>query len=259
MTMGRFVQRVAWGLAVLVAALAAAPALGKSEKDARRSERPPAPKSTAEDVPVYKPPIRGAPGGRIGGSTRTTEREALVVSALAPVDHAGLTRREQPTLYWFASRQTSVPLEFVLGETQSPRSLVETRLPPVTSPGIQRIALADHGIRLATGTVYRWLVAAVVDPERRSRDVLAGGFIVRIDTPEAVRGRLEAVAPSRRPFVDAAEGLWYDAVATLSDLVEQRPADPAPRRQRAALLEQVGLTEAAEFELRGVCGGSRAC
>ena len=44
-------------------------------------------------VPVYKPPLRGAPGGRVGGGTRGTPRDLFVLSALAP-DHSGLTVQE---------------------------------------------------------------------------------------------------------------------------------------------------------------------
>src|SRR5688572_21778645 len=53
------------------------------------------------NVPVYNPPPRGAPGGRVGGGTRGPgQRDVFVLSVLAP-DHSGLTSSEQPSLYWF--------------------------------------------------------------------------------------------------------------------------------------------------------------
>src|SRR5437867_13335867 len=58
------------------------------------------PQRSAASAPVYKPPLRGAPGGRVGGGTRgTQERDIFVLSVLAP-DHTGLTTREQPSLFW---------------------------------------------------------------------------------------------------------------------------------------------------------------
>jgi hypothetical protein len=47
----------------------------------------------------------------------------------------------------------------------------------------------------------------------------------------------------------AAAGLWYDAIATLSERIAAAPADPLLRRQRAALLRQVGLQEVADWDL----------
>jgi hypothetical protein len=44
--------------------------------------------------------------------------------------------------------------------------------------------------------------------------------------------------------------MWYDAIAALSERIEAAPNDTDLRRQRAALLEQVGLREAAEFDRR---------
>src|SRR5512134_1193228 len=74
-------------------------------------EKPPAsPPSvqtqTASTAPVYKPPLRGAPRGRIGGGTRGTGLDSLALSVLAP-DHSGLTIREQPSLYWIISNPTA--------------------------------------------------------------------------------------------------------------------------------------------------------
>ena len=98
-------------LAVTVAALFAL--VG----DAQRAPSPAA-QSTAPapgaPAPVYKPPPRGAPGGRMGGGTRGISG-AAVVSILAP-DHVGLTMQEQPSLHWFVTQDVSSPLEITLIE-----------------------------------------------------------------------------------------------------------------------------------------------
>src|SRR5947207_15681571 len=51
--------------------------------------------ATTAVMPVYRPPIRGAPVGRVGGGTRGTALEPLVLSVLAPED-SGLTAFEPP-------------------------------------------------------------------------------------------------------------------------------------------------------------------
>jgi hypothetical protein len=191
-------------------------------------------------VPVYKPPLRGAPGGRVGGGTRGTPRDMFVFSALAP-DHSGLTVQEQPPLFWFISGPTSFPVELTITDPRVPRPLVEKRLQTPVGAGVHAIRLADHGVRLAPGVQYRWFVAIVPDQARRSRDILAGGTIERVDAPEELRSRLGQAPPEQLPFVYAEAGLWYDALATISELIERAPGNREHRRQRAALLSQVGL------------------
>jgi hypothetical protein len=93
-------------------------------------------------------------------------------------------------------------------------------------------------------------VFLVVDPEHRSKDVLAGGAIERVASPEALAAKLPS--DDKRKAAYAESGIWYEAIATLSDLVEAAPQDKALHQQRASLLEQAGLAEIAEYDLRAV-------
>ena len=52
-----------------------------------------------DDTIVYKPPKRGAPGGREGAGTRGFREALPTLAVLAPQDHTGLTAQEQPVLY----------------------------------------------------------------------------------------------------------------------------------------------------------------
>src|SRR6516164_3794479 len=59
-----------------------------------------------QDEPTYRPPMRGAPGRRVGGATRGTFKVAAplpIIELLAPSDHAGLSANPAPSLYFFAS------------------------------------------------------------------------------------------------------------------------------------------------------------
>ena len=49
-----------------------------------------------------------------------------------------------------------------------------------------------------------------------------------------------------------AAGFWYDAMACLCGLIESNPTDQGLRRQRAHLLNQVGLSEVAKWDLRSI-------
>jgi Domain of Unknown Function (DUF928) len=190
---------------------------------------------------VYTPPKRGAPGGRVGGGTRGIQREVFVLSVLAP-DHSGLTISEQPSLYWFISGPTSLPVELTVMDPEGVQPILETRLPAPVKAGVHRVRLADHNIRLKPGAAYRWFVTIVPDSDRRSKDILAGGAIERVDVPGDLKTKLTTANKSQLFSLYAEAGLWYDAVAAISEMIEAAPQDQALRKQRAGLLSQVGLS-----------------
>ena len=192
------------------------------------------------NMPVYNPPSRGAPGGRIGGGTRGGGQNVFVLSVLAP-DHSGFTTSEQPSLYWFISNPTSLPIELTLMDPQGIKPILETQLSSPTKAGIQRVRLADYNIRLAPGAAYRWFVAVVPDADRRSKDILAGGAIERVDLQEDVKAKVAKASDKELPFVYAQAGLWYDALKSISDLIDAAPQNQELQNQRTALLKQVGL------------------
>ena len=191
-------------------------------------------------VPVYNPPSRGAPGGRIGGGTRGGGQNVFVLSVLAP-DHSAFTTSEQPSLYWFISKPTSLPIELTVMDPQGVQPILETRVPAPTKPGIQRVRLADYNIHIAPGAAYRWFVAVIPDADRRSKDILAGGAIERVDLQQDVKAKLARASEKEIPFIYAQAGLWYDALKSISDLIDAAPQDQELQNQRTALLKQIGL------------------
>ena len=209
---------------------------------------------TTLKMPMYQPPKRGAPGGRVGGGTRGPGDDLPAVFVLAP-DHMGLTVQEQPDLYWYISKPTPHPIELaiIFSEGAQPLApLIESRIPSPTKPGMQRIRMSDYGIRLAPGKQYQWFVAVVTKPSRRSNDILAGGFIERVPLPEAVTAKLAKADKEQASHVYAEAGLWYDAVMAISSLIDAAPKDTVLRNYRSALLQQVGLREIADYDLKQV-------
>lgn len=202
-------------------------------------------------APVYRPPLRGAPGGRLGGGTRGRD-QTFVLSVLAP-NHTGLTVQEQPVLYWYLSKPITSSMEFTLiGDGIKP--IVETTLKPPFEAGVQRLRLADFGVHLNPGKQYRWFVALVVDPQRRSKDILAGGTIERSEFSEGMAAKLSRADKEKTARIYAEEGFWYDAVASITELIEKAPKDISLREQRASLLQQVGLAEVSEYDLSARTG-----
>lgn len=204
--------------------------------------------SGEQEMPIYKPPLRGAPAGRLAGGSRGNEKEGPFLCALAP-DHVGLTVKEQPCLHWFLSKGTELPVEFTLIEAEEITPLVEERIPCPEQPGIQRISLKSYGIQLKRGVRYEWFVSLVPDSDQRSKDDIAMGVIERSEPSKALEAELSGIERTRHPFIYAENGLWYDALETVSDLIERNPDHPAFRRIRASLLDQVGLGRVAQYDM----------
>jgi hypothetical protein len=206
----------------------------------------------SEGTITYKPPKRGAPGGREGvgreGAATRGPREPLTLTVLAPKDHTGLTAQEQPVLYWYLSQETQHPVEIILTERQSIKPLLAMRLDPPLQPGMQRVRLADHNIYLVPGVSYKWAVSLIRNAAQRSSDVTTAGTLERIELSRELRRQLVQANTMTAARLYATEGLWYDTIAALSELIDTRPQDTALRQQRATVLEQEGLTTAAAYD-----------
>jgi hypothetical protein len=231
--------------AAVLAAMVLAAALAAPEA---RSQAGTQAGGAAARMPVYKPPQRGAPSRRVGGSSRGATDPLPNVMVLAP-DHVGLTISETPALYWYLSRPTSVRVEVTLIDDKGESPLVEYAVRNATGPAVHRVDLAARGVALRPGVEYQWSVSVVPDANERSLDVMAGGVLKRVAVPPEIAARQAAGAGKEElARLLAAEGIWYDAIALYSELIDARPQDPALHAERAALLEQVGLREIAEYD-----------
>jgi hypothetical protein len=188
---------------------------------------------------------RPSPPGRLGAGTRGAAEDSLPrIEAFAP-ERAGFTREAQPALYWYASRTSDARIDLRVLALDPTEKVLETTLPRPRRAGIQRIRLADHGLELAPGRAYVWLVILVPDPSDRSYDRIAGGGIGRVEPSAELERRIAAADRDRRAAVLAESGLWYDAIDALSTEIEARPGDARPRNLRASLFEREGLEDLA--------------
>ncbi len=209
--------------------------------------------STASTVPASPParpvkfqrPNLGAPAVRLTGGSRGEGRDKVILEVLAP-DEVGLTTEEQPSLFWFQSQPSPAGFELTLLRDKQAKPLLHLRTPHADRAGIQRVRLADHGVKLQPGIEYQWVVALITDPENRSTDLIASGAIQRVEPGPELSARLTQASPSDRTHAYAEAGIWYDALATLSDQVDAHPESASLRDLRRDLLRQVGLKSAAQ-------------
>ncbi len=199
-------------------------------------------KAAIAPVPVYKPPQFGAPGGRVGGGTRGVGDESLVMAALVP-NHVALTMKEQPTLYWYLSKSAAYPFEFAISEVNSVNPLVAKRIAKPDHAGIYAVRLKDYGLELKPDVTYRWFVAMVPDPERRSKDIIAGGMIKRVAMPAEMQAKLSGADRNGAISLYGEQGIWYDLFMNVSEALDEKPGDKDLQAFRSALLQQVGLSD----------------
>lgn len=189
----------------------------------------------------FVPDVKDKPDRRsVGGAaTRGICKTLPTIVVLAP-HPTGPTAHDQPSLYWYISTEVTDPIEFNLTDEdeKAVRPLFETGIAPTVQAGVHPIRLADLEVRLEPGKQYKWSVALVCNPEHRSNDIVAEGFIERAKRPDET-------------------GLWYDEVMAISEQIQAAPNDMNLRGKRASLLKQVKLSDVAAYDLQTTAGVSR--
>jgi hypothetical protein len=227
-----------WILAVLVWCRPGGPVASAAEAGPADASRP-------ASAVKFRPATTGAPSVRVTGGSRGSGDTAISLDVLAP-DEVGVTTLEQPSLFWFQSKPADAKFELTLLPENQVKPLVQVRVERSSKAGIQRMKLADHGVKLVPGVEYQWVVALIKDPENRSTDLVASGVIKRVEPAADLREKLTQADPASLASVYAEAGIWYDALSVLSDRIEAQPENKALRETRADLLRQVGLKAAAE-------------
>jgi hypothetical protein len=204
--------------------------------------------------PVYKPPSRGAPGGRVGGASRGTPIGGVPLPAidlLAPDGHAGLTTSAAPILYFFVSQPVARPTQFTISAAARADPILEVDIPAPKAAGIYSLRTADYRLRLEPGVLYTWSVSVNLDPKARSRDIVASASLMRTASDPTLEAQLRDAPLSHRVGLLAQAGLWYDAVAAAAETA-------ALDRHTAldTLMTQVGLAGPAQYD-RETAGGIR--
>jgi hypothetical protein len=203
-----------------------------------------------EPLPLYQPPKKLTPRARVGGGLRGTDGTDPVLVALVP-DHVGLTVKQAPSLNWFLSKPTSLPIRFTLIDTRSVKPIYEGSISTPVLAGIQSLNLKELSLKLEPEVQYRWYISAIRNPDSPSQDIVAGGMIERCEFSTCLV-EMEADLSCDRESVlrNAVRGFWYDAVSCLCDLIKTNPQNASFIRMRAALLKQVGLNGVAEWDLK---------
>lgn len=198
----------------------------------------------------YTPPKNVTTGTRIDGDggSRGKGEKLPSLYVLAP-NHTALTTREQPSLFWYQTAAAKTHFELTLTEPKNPKPLLKVATDKADG-GIHRVSLAKHNVTLKPGVTYKWTIAWVPDPANRSQDVIASGSIQRIEPEAKLTAALADAKGLEKAAVYAQHGIWYEALEMVSNEIDAAPKSKELHAQRAALLDQAGLKEAAAAERR---------
>jgi hypothetical protein len=204
----------------------------------------------------YTPPKSATGGARIDGDggSRGPDVKLPSIYVLAP-NGIGQTTSEHPSLYWFQSGPApkSIParIEITVVDPKKSKPLLKVGSALADGKdggaGIHRLPLAKNKVTLDPGVTYKWTVALVPDPANRSQDVIASGTLLRLAPSKELSAALSSPGADKAS-VYAQNGMWYDALDALTERIDSDPKSGTARAERAELLGQVGLKDAAAFD-----------
>jgi hypothetical protein len=232
---------------ILLAASAQESSTPASDKPAP-SSAPPAKRK----VFTYAAPKSGSVNTRVDGdgASRTGGEKLPNIYVLAPKKLA-LTTQAQPALFWYQTQQANAGFELTLTEPKKPEPLLSLKGAARQDAGTHSVSLARNKVTLNPNVTYQWSVALVPDPKNRSKDLVATGYVKRVEAPAELTAKLEKATPVDRAALYAEAGYWYDSLQSIStaiaDAAKSKDANAVAelKRLRASLLDQGSLKEAA--------------
>jgi hypothetical protein len=205
---------------------------------------------------AYKPVVSGVPTRRVGAGNRGVCKQLpeidkdFSLQVLVP-EHLGQTIWAQPTLYWSLSKPINAKFSFTLGQPASedfskvPEPLVdETWEKKSVEAGIHALSLEQRGVSLVKNTEYEWSISIECDPNNPSANIVAKGTIKRVEPAAAnLQADVKETTPAAQlPYIYAENGLWYDALQSIAELIEEKDKADEWTQVRASLLGQQQLT-----------------
>jgi Domain of Unknown Function (DUF928) len=204
------------------------------------------------------PPPVGAPDGRSrGGASRGECQNYESLTAIVPTVNGkvwGVTSSDHPTFWFYFPK--AVPAEtsvaFVLQDAnQIP--LYATTLNLNVEAGLNHLTVPKTEPAMLTGQPYSWALAIHCDPEDPGEFVSVSGTIERVAIDSAQQAQLKAIAPLEQVKWYAAQGIWYDALNTLSELHEDDSGNSALAAAWASLLQYANLEHLTNQSIRHCC------
>lgn len=204
--------------------------------------------------PPPEPPSTGRPGRRSDAGSRgcgedgsSSSSEPIPLLALVPIQETagstvvfGKTAAEYPTFWFYVPYGSSQTATFVL-QDQDGNPIYESDVALPHIAGILSLRLPATVAPLELGKPYHWffkLYCRSISPP----DSFVDGWIQRESLPSDLAQQLQTATPQQQVRLYAANGFWFDALATAAEVRQTNPEDTT----WAELLRTIGLEHVAD-------------
>ncbi|BCL39063.1 DUF928 domain-containing protein [Nostoc sp. MS1] len=216
----------------------------------------------------YAPPANqekpGEPRGRRrGGGSRGSCKGYETLTALVPITNIGnkdivwgQSTSQNPTFWFFVPDKLTpkVPVELVL-QDEADNIVYQTKFnPQETQVGIISIT-AQPQTPLVAGKSYNWTFSISCDPEKPSASVYVRGTITHVALNPTLEKQLQlAKNPLEQAAIFAKNGIWYDALTTLGEQIQNsKGKDSEITSAWNELLQQVNLNNTVSTPIVSCC------
>lgn len=212
----------------------------------------------AQSYPIVKPlliaqkfePKTGGDSKPIttGGATRgsTCIRGQKMLTALLPADKQGLTFTAHPSFFWYMPTTSAQNAEFVIYTYNNQKEEDDTEFYRATLPisanssGIMGFTLPKNIPGLKVNQAYHWSVTVICDADDNPS---VDGFIELTKPDTNLSATLKATDKSMLSFVYAKEGIWYEELSILVELLQTQPPTKIVQQNWQDFLDSVGLND----------------
>jgi hypothetical protein len=201
-------------------------------KQSKLTPPPPPPKNPGSSVPGGRRDPNACPQDEPIGA-------GALLTALSPVNQAGLTLADQPTFLVYVPKTSAQTAEFSLRNREG-RGVYRTTL-ALTNPGLVSISLPPSVPPLAMSQPYTWAFAMICQPGDRLNDRFVTGSIQRTELDPTRLRQIQQASPSERVKLYQKADIWYDALALLFEQQRAQPNDPNIGNAWRELLRSGGI------------------
>jgi hypothetical protein len=159
----------------------------------------------------------------------------LPATTTKQLDYYPLTVSERPTVYVSLPR-TSGTAVFTLYQhmPSAIKKIHRFSFPVKTSGGIISIAIPPSSPALQNDNTYEWTLSL--------NNESANGLVRRVQLKPSLKQKISQAKPLEKLAIYAAEGIWYDSVATLAELRSANPFDRNIFTAWSVFLDSVNLS-----------------
>lgn len=206
----------------------------------------------SSEIAQFVPPRGiGAPPDTVAGGSRSTPCPddpntgkflTPLIPSLNATDNWGLTIEANPQIFVYIPQTVARSAELVVQDKDG-NDVYRTTMNISGDAGIIRLNIPKEAASLKVDENYSWYFTVFCNPRNRKSSISVAGGIRRIALSPTIDTQLKQATDRDRPKVYAQNGIWYEAISSLAELMQQKPNDSAIADEWKKLLESAGLTK----------------